>query len=106
MRQAASLDFVVTLTQTGETGWVEVCGEQAEAEPEIKGDQGSGPDCTRDVVVTTTGTPTCVPTAVDAGATYGGGEPRDAATVAGLAGVLITLGLVLWADRRRRNEAS
>lgn len=120
MDQAASLDVVVTLSQVGPRGQVKVCGEQATAEPEVKGEQatdggdadgeagGDGvvADCARDVVVTVAGDPTCVPTAVAAGrgAAYGGGEPRDPATVAGLAGLLAAAGasLVLWAGRRRR----
>lgn len=111
MNQAASLDFVVTLSQTGSNGWVEVCGEQATAQPEVKGEPGGGstngdgsdPDCTREVVVTAVGTPTCVPTAVDAGATYGGGAPRGPREIALLVGLLVTTGasMVVWASRRR-----
>lgn len=114
MDQAASLDFVVTLTQTGKNGQVEVCGEQAVAQPEVKGEQatsdgngngstGNGEQC-RDVVVTVAGPPTCVPTAVDAGATYGGGEPRDPREIAVLSVVLVATGagVLAWAGRRRR----
>lgn len=118
MNQAASLDFVVTLTQTGSNGWVEVCGEQAVAEVEVKGEEGNAtgggttgpagssddaPDCDRDVVVTALGAPTCVPTAVDAGATYEG-PPRGPREIAVLAGVLIATGagMVLLAGLRRR----
>ena len=112
MDQAASLDFVVTLSQVGPKGQVKVCGEQATAQPEVKGAQGTegqqgeqGEQCRRDVVVTAAGTPTCVPSAVAAGVpSYGAGQPRQPATVAGLAVVLLATGagLVLWATRRRR----
>jgi hypothetical protein len=108
MDQAATLDFVLTLTQTGKNGQVEVCGEQATAQPEVKGAQGGRSDCRRDVVVTVAGDPTCVPTAVDAGRaghpSYGAGDPRSALAVTGMAGLLAGLGagLVLWANRRRR----
>lgn len=119
MGQAASLDVVVTLTQVGPRGLVDVCGEQAVADPEVQGEQGSaggsdgsvtagpgGPDCDRDVVVTVAGSPTCVPTEVDAGATYGGGEPRGAGEIALLAGLLVATGagMVVWAARRRRTD--
>jgi len=106
MNEAASLDFVVTLTHAGADGHVEVCGEQAGAGSEA----GAEPDvpaehCQRDVVVTAVGDPTCAPTAIAAGTSYGGSEPRHPAVAAGLAGVLITTGagLVLWAGRRRRD---
>lgn len=125
MDQAASLDFVVTLTQTGKNGQVEVCGAQATAEPEVKGAQGNangnangngdgnsdgdgnggGADCDRDVVVSATGSPTCVPTAVDAGASYGSGEVRSPGAIAGIAALMVaTGGLLLLATRRRRRE--
>lgn len=108
MSQAASLDFVVTLTQTGKNGQVEVCGAQAVAQPEVKGAQansdGDGPDCERDVVVTASGGLTCVPTAVDAGAGYGNGEPRRPLAIAVLAALLVSVGVgtVVWTARRRR----
>lgn len=105
--QAASLDFVVRLTQTGRNGQVEVCGEQAGAQPEGQAQPAAtgSTDCRRDVVVTATGRPTCVPTVVDAGTTYGGGDPRQPASVATIA-VLLTAagaGLLLVAGRRRRS---
>ncbi len=72
--QHASLDLLVTLTQVGETGVIETCGEQATADPVPEGGDGSGtnPDsdddhCEQGAVVTVTGTPSCVPTGVDAG---------------------------------------
>lgn len=128
MDQAASLDFVVTLTQTGKNGQVEVCGEQAGAEPEVKGAQGNAnggdgnsgtdadpddadpddgdeaADCERDVVVSVTGDPTCVPTAVDAGASYGAGDPRSGGIIAMLAALVASTGvaMVLLSGRRRR----
>lgn len=130
--QAASLDFVVTLSQIGPKGQVKVCGEQATAQPEVKGAQGNGSgngsgdgsgdgsgngqgdggdaaaDCDRDVVVTVAGAPTCVPTAVDAGgdAPYGGGEPRSPQVVLGLVLVVLGAGAVLvgWLNRRRRTQ--
>ncbi len=120
--QAASLDFVVTLSQVGPQGQVKVCGEQATAQPEVKGAQGhgsgsgSGPgnggdgsgdggDCQRDVVVTVAGPPTCVPTAVDAGGTapYGGGESRSPLVVIGLALLLAGVGAVLRSRRVPEN---
>lgn len=65
----ASVDLLVTLTQVGETGVVETCGEQANAEP--VGDEGDGKEgddtCAQGAVVTVTGNPSCVPTAVAAG---------------------------------------
>ncbi len=119
MDQAATLDFVVTLTQTGTSGQVEVCGAQAVTDAEVKGEEGNatgdgttGPagssghaaDCDRDVVVTVVGAPTCVPTAVDAGATIDRGPPRGPREIAVLAGVLIATGagMVLLAGQRRR----
>ena len=107
--RAASLDFVVTLTQTGRNGWVEVCGAQFAAQPEVKGHQGTtgGTDCTRDVVVTASGSPTCVPTAVDAGTTLGG-VSRGPALGFVVAGMLILgrVGILLWGGRRRREETT
>jgi len=109
MAEVASLDFVLTLSQVGENGEVDVCGEQADAEPEAEGEQGEegepvSDQCRRDVVVTVAGEPSCVPTVVDAGATYGLGEPRSPGTVAFLAAVLVSLGagMLLLAGRRRR----
>ena len=111
MDQAASLDFVVTLTQVGRSGQVDVCGEQADPEPESEGEQGeeeeqdpSDDQCRRDVVVSVAGEPSCVPTVVDAGATYGMGDPRNSGTVAFLAAVLVSIGsgMLLLAGRRRR----
>jgi hypothetical protein len=109
MEQAASLDFVVTLSQVGPRGQVKVCGEQAVAEPEVKGAQGSDPDCDRDVVVTVAGNPSCVPTAVDAGASYGAGDPRSAGAIGVLAALALTIGagmVVLAGTRRRRDVIS
>jgi len=109
MNHAASLDFVVTLTQSGPDGQIDVCGAQAEAEPEVRGVQDHDEDadqCQRDVVVTAVGDPTCVPTVVAAGTSSDGTEPREPAVVAGWAGVLLAIGgsLVIWASRRRRDE--
>jgi hypothetical protein len=106
--QAASLDFVVTLSQVGPKGQIQVCGAQATAQPiEVKGEQataGQQAQCAKDVVVTVAGKPTCVPTAVDAGVSYD--EPRSPAEVAVLALLLLGggAGLVLWGNRRRRPE--
>ncbi len=111
--QAATLDVVVTLTQTGDDGQVEVCGEQATAEPEVKGEQGTSTpggaaQCRRHVVVTVAGAPTCVPTAVAAGRggplSEGDGDPRSPLTVLGTVLLLVGLGvgLALGASRRRR----
>ena len=105
MAQAASLDFVLTLSQVGENGQVDVCGEQGEeGEAGEEGEPGSDDQCRRDVVVTVAGEPSCVPTVVDAGATYGMGEPRSPGTVAFLAAVLVSIGggILLLAGRRRR----
>ena len=103
--QTASVDFVVTLSQLGRQGQVEVCGAQATAEPtDGRGDHHQR--CTNDVVVTASGTPTCVPTAVDAGraAQDGEGPVRDPGVV-GLAGaVLVGTGTALVLLRRRRHE--
>ncbi len=105
MGQAASVDFVLTLSQVGDSGQVDVCGEQGEdGEDDEEGEPGSDDQCRRDVVVTVAGEPSCVPTVVDAGATDGTGEPRSPGTVAFLAAVLLSLGasLLLLAGRRRR----
>jgi hypothetical protein len=104
MAQAASLDFVLTLSQVGASGQVDVCGEQGAADEQgEEGGPGSGDHC-RDVVVTVAGEPSCVPTVVDAGASYGLGEPRSPGTVAFLAAVLVSIGggMLLLAGRRRR----
>lgn len=109
MDQAASLDFVVTLSQVGPKGQIQVCGEQATAQPiEVKGEQataGQQGQCAKNVVVTVAGKPTCVPTVVDAGLSYD--EPRSPAEVAGLALLLMGGGATLmwWGNRRRRREA-
>jgi hypothetical protein len=107
MDQAASLDFVVTLTQVGPKGQIQVCGAQATAQPvEVKGEQATAGECAKNVVVTAAGKPTCVPTAVDAGLSYD--EPRSPAEVAGL-GILLMGGgatLMWWGNRRRRREAA
>jgi hypothetical protein len=111
MGQQASVDLRVSLTQ--DPGGIEVCGEEAEADPEpVSGGQGDGGgdadpvDCVQDVVVTTAGPPTCVPTSVEAGvgAALGDGfggagawDTRPAAVAVGLLGGL----LLLWARRRR-----
>lgn len=110
--QAASLDFVVTLSQVGPKGQVQVCGAQATAQPiEVKGEQatagaGQQGQCAKNIVVTVAGKPTCVPTAVDAGVSYD--EPRSPAEVAGLALLLLGggAGLVVWGNRRRRDESA
>jgi hypothetical protein len=106
MNQAASLDFVVTLSQVGPKGQIQVCGQQATAQPvEVKGEQATAGQCAKNVVVTVAGKPTCVPTAVDAGLSYD--EPRDPAEVAGLA-LLLTGGgaaMMWWGNRRRRRES-
>lgn len=106
--RAASLDFVVTLSQVGPRGRTEICGEQAAAQPEVKGEQqtaggGRDPDCERDVVVTLSGSPTCVPTVVDAGATYADGDPRSPRTALPLAVLLLAtgVGMAVLAARRR-----
>ena len=104
--QAASLDFVVTLSQVGPKGQIQVCGAQATAQPvEVKGEQATAGECAKNVVVTVAGQPTCVPTAVDAGLSYD--EPRSPAEVAGLAILLMGGGATLmwWGNRRRRREA-
>ena len=125
MGQAASLDFVVTLSEVFPRGQVKVCGEQATAQPEVEGaratgnDEGNGTgngsggdggDCERDVVVTVAGPPTCVPTAVDAGGTapFGGGEPRGPQVVTGLTLVVAGAGagMVGWLSRRRRTQVA
>ena len=106
MDQAASLDFVVTLSQVGPKGQIQVCGAQATAQPvEVKGEQATAGECAKNVVVTVAGQPTCVPTAVDAGLSYD--EPRSPAEVAGLAILLMGGGATLmwWGNRRRRREA-
>jgi hypothetical protein len=69
--QRASLDFLVTLTQV-KTGVIETCGEQETGDREPEGDPGSDADldddrCEQGAVITVTGAPSCVPTAVDAG---------------------------------------
>lgn len=107
MNQAASLDFVATLSQVGPKGQIQVCGEQATAQPvEVKGEQATAGECAKNVVVTAAGKPTCVPTAVDAGLSYD--EPRSPAEVAGLALLLMGGGATLmwWGNRRRRREAA
>jgi hypothetical protein len=103
--QAASLDFVVTLSQVGPKGQVQVCGEQATAQPtEVKGEQATAGECAKNVVVTVAGKPTCVPTSVEAGLSYD--EPRSLFEVAGLAILLVGggAGLMLWGNRRRRED--
>ena len=105
MDQAASLDFVVTLSQVGPKGQIQVCGAQATAQPvEVKGEQATVGECAKNVVVTVAGQPTCVPTAVDAGLSYD--EPRSPAEVAGLALLLMGGGAALmwWGNHRRRRE--
>lgn len=110
MKQAASVDFVVTLSQLGNNGQVKVCGDQAEADPpDVKGAQTDSGQCTDDVVVTVVGTPTCVPTVVDAGrAAPSGGPVRDAGVVGLAAGVLLGTGVLLltWGSRRRNGETT
>jgi len=104
--QAASLDFVVTLSQVGPKGQIQVCGEQATAQPvEVKGEQATAGECAKNVVVTVAGKPTCVPTVVDAGLSYD--EPRSPAEVAGLALLLMGGGATMmwWGNRRRRRQA-
>lgn len=112
MRRTASLDVVVTLTQVGRQGQVDVCGAQAEAEsPEVNGaqsDQHSGVgSCTDDVVVTLTGEPTCVPTAVDAGRGSYDDEPvRHPGVVASAAVIMLaTGGFLLLLSRRSRRRS-
>jgi hypothetical protein len=108
MDQAASLDFVVTLSQVGPKGQIQVCGAQATAQPaEVKGEQataGQQGQCAKNVVVTVAGQPTCVPTAVDAGLSYD--EPRSPAEVGSLAILLMCGGATLmwWGNRRRRRD--
>ena len=107
MDQAASLDFVVTLSQVGPKGQIQVCGAQATAQPvEVKGEQATAGECAKNVVVTVAGRPTCVPTSVDAGLSYD--EQRSPAEVAGLGILLIGGGATLmwWGNRRRRREAA
>jgi len=98
MGQRFSLDLDVTMSHLGRSGAVAGCGEQAAAaEP-------TGPDCTSTAVVTLTGTPRCVPSAVDAGLV-----PRDPATaVAESAAWIVVAGglLLLLAARRRRTTAA
>lgn len=121
MGELASADLRVTLTQKTED--VEVCGEQAtdpdpdtSADPDTGGTAGgegtgvvdvAGVECSRDVVVTTVGTPTCVPTVVDAGTTsriVGGGVAREIG-LDGLALGLLGGCLLVLAKRRRRAPA-
>ncbi len=69
--QRASLDFLVTLTQV-KTGVIETCGEQETADPHPEPDpsgvaESDDDRCEQGAVVTVTGTPSCVPTVVDAG---------------------------------------
>lgn len=107
--QTASVDFVLTLSQVGPTGQIQVCGEQAIAQPpQVRG--GHEGDCSRDVVVTTTGVPTCVPSAVSAGQdTSYDAVPARGAGLAGLLAVSLLAGgattLLLAVGRRRRESA-
>ena len=114
MDQQASLDVLVTLTQVGETGVVETCGEQATADPVANDGQPGGDACQDGAVVTVAGTQSCVPTAVDAGDREGPpAQPtvREQITRSAFpALVLLGLGggLVIGAwplARRRRQEA-
>ncbi|QZY29831.1 signal peptidase I [Nocardioides coralli] len=114
MGQRASMDLRVSLTQA--TDVIEICGEEATEDPQPKSGQtgtdapavDAPVDCSRDVVVTTAGAPTCVPTVVAAGVNAGdaavGGvsadDARPAAVAAGVAGGL----LLLWARRRRHRS--
>lgn len=115
MDEVASVDLVVSLTQTAGTGDIDICGDEGEQETDDPGgsDPGPGsdgqPDCTHDVVVSTGGTPTCVPTSVPAGSGsgYGGGGARDPETAGGWALALMGGGAaLLLASRRRRREAA
>ncbi len=113
--QRASLDLLVTLTQVGETGVIETCGEQATADP-VPNDDDPGSDsdddrCDQGAVVTVTGTPSCVPTVVDAGQArdhWAHHSIRDGVTRSAFTALLLLAvggGLVIgaWPLTRRRS---
>ena len=124
--QRASLDLLVTLSQVGETGVVEVCGEQATSDPVDDDPLDGGPDdgtnsdprddgdarCDQGAVVTVAGNPSCVPTSVAAGAHEGGPtEPtvREQITRSAIPALLLLGlggGLVIgaWPMARRRSQ--
>lgn len=103
--QDFALDLDVTMSHLGGGAGPAPCqakaaeGDRPGSEPGTSGP--ADPDCSRDPVVTLTGTPTCVPDVVVAGLV-----PRDpgAAVVTG-AGWLVVGGLLLLVSRRRRRPA-
>lgn len=99
VRERFALDVDVTLSHLGGSREVAACGVQAAA--------GGPPpaDCARAAVVTVTGPPRCVPTAIDAGLQQGLAIPREQAAVAGVGVTVLVLGgLGLLAVRRRRQR--
>ena len=126
--QRASLDLQVTLSQVGDGGVVETCGEQAtddtddpddQGAPDDQGDQGGNTGngnvddtCRQGAVVTVIGSQSCVPTAVDAGGREGpGAEPtvREQITHSAfptlvLLGIGGGLAIGAWPLARRRRE--
>ncbi|MGA9746609.1 MAG: LPXTG cell wall anchor domain-containing protein [Nocardioides sp.] len=98
MREQAEVDFVLTLSQIGADGTVDICGTEAIAD---EGPACDGPDS---VVVTVAGEATC-PAVEGTEATVGTladtGAPRDAGTLALLGVVLVAGGAGLLVVRRR-----
>jgi hypothetical protein len=112
--QGASLDLLVTLTQVGESGVIETCGEQATADPVPADDApggGTAPEedrCEQGAVVTVTGTPSCVPTVVDAGQARAHPSIQERMTRSAFPALLLLAvggGLVIgaWPLTRRRS---
>lgn len=112
MDQTASVEFVLTLSQVGPKGKVDICGVQAVAEPYELCSQP------RSAVVNVLGRSSCAqvkgvaafadpgagsgPDGVAAGTLAGTGAPRDVATLLGIATVLLGSGALLLVVRRRR----
>ena len=102
MNEQASVDFVLTLSQVGPKGKVDICGAQATAEPYT--------ECAskNNTVVTVLGAATCPQIkGVEATRAAGGtlattGAPRGAGTLGALGLALLTGGAGLLVVRRRR----
>lgn len=116
MDETSTVDFVLTLSQVGPNGRVDICGEQALAQPYQ--------ECKNPAlqVVTVVGKPTCAEVlgtealrggkqGTSAGAATGEsvlaatGAPRSASTLLPLAVGLLAAGAGLMVVRRRREES-
>lgn len=114
MGQTAGVDFVLTLSQVGPKGKVDICGTQAVAEPYELCSQPSSAvvniigrsDCSqvKGVSAFAGGGAGSGPT-TGAGMLAGTGAPRDAGTLLGIAAVLVSAGGLLLVVRRRRSPS-